>query len=139
MELFGWAIGDGGVRVWISGVSEECFCIEVHLSSGWAYERDRAVADTSYRQTKFASFPEVFIMHAKKLQLVYWVLAKLSAYSQSFPLFLAHEPRAEISIALPSKDPLQLTAMRPSTGLKPEEELPEEPSSSTLLSLKKTC
>ena len=31
------------------------------------------------RQTKFASLPEVLVVHAKKFQLVNWVPAKLGA------------------------------------------------------------
>lgn len=33
------------------------------------------------RQTKFASLPEVLVVHAKKFQLVNWVPAKLGAYA----------------------------------------------------------
>jgi ubiquitin carboxyl-terminal hydrolase 5/13 len=33
-----------------------------------------------YRQTKFASFPQVLVIHAKKFQLVNWVPAKLGKY-----------------------------------------------------------
>lgn len=35
------------------------------------------VDDCTHRQTKFASFPEVLVVHAKKFQLVGWVPAKL--------------------------------------------------------------
>ena len=39
------------------------------------------------RQTKFASLPEVLVVHAKKFQLVNWVPAKLGACSFFLPFF----------------------------------------------------
>ena len=32
-----------------------------------------------FRQTRFATFPEVLVVHAKKFQLVNWVPTKLGA------------------------------------------------------------
>ncbi|KAJ2922163.1 hypothetical protein H1R20_g14933, partial [Candolleomyces eurysporus] len=67
------------------------------------------------KQTKFASFPQVLVIHAKKFQLVNWVPAKL-----------------DIPIALPSNDTLQFTETHLGTGLKPgEEELADDSSSSS--------
>lgn len=62
------------------------------------------------KQTKFASFPETLVIHAKKFQLVNWVPAKL-----------------DIPISLPPNDILEFTAAHQSTGLLPgEEKLPDE-------------
>ncbi|TEB19535.1 ubiquitin carboxyl-terminal hydrolase 14 [Coprinellus micaceus] len=62
------------------------------------------------KQTKFASFPEVLVVHAKKFQLVNWVPAKL-----------------DIPIILPSNDTLEFTSQHLGTGLKDgEESLPDE-------------
>ncbi|KAF7327777.1 Ubiquitin carboxyl-terminal hydrolase [Mycena kentingensis (nom. inval.)] len=60
------------------------------------------------KQTKFATFPEVLVVHAKKFQLVNWVPTKL-----------------DIPLILPEGDVLNFTAEHLGTGLQPgENELP---------------
>jgi len=62
------------------------------------------------KQTKFASLPEVLVVHAKKFQLVNWVPAKL-----------------DISVILPPDDELVFTERHLGRGLQPNEtELPNE-------------
>ncbi|KAF6752100.1 hypothetical protein DFP72DRAFT_968124 [Ephemerocybe angulata] len=62
------------------------------------------------KQTKFASFPEVLVVHAKKFQLVNWVPAKL-----------------DIPIILPEDNVLEFTEAHLGSGLKEgEEPLPED-------------
>lgn len=61
-----------------------CSCAEVStvarsVGSGNEEGADDHHADIPDRQTKFASFPEVLVVHAKKFQLVNWVPAKLGA------------------------------------------------------------
>ncbi|KAG5643673.1 hypothetical protein DXG03_000504 [Asterophora parasitica] len=61
------------------------------------------------RQTKFASLPEVLVVHAKKFQLVNWVPSKL-----------------DIPVLLPPSDTLEFTAAHLGRGLQPgEDELPD--------------
>ncbi|KAH9846183.1 ubiquitin carboxyl-terminal hydrolase 14 [Lenzites betulinus] len=63
------------------------------------------------KQTRFATFPEVLVVHAKKFQLVNWVPAKL-----------------DIPVIVPESDELQLDAYF-GRGLQPNEtELPNEES-----------
>jgi len=62
------------------------------------------------KQTKFASLPEVLVVHAKKFQLVNWVPAKL-----------------DIPVILPPDDELVFTERHLGRGLQPNEtELPNE-------------
>ncbi|RDB31082.1 Ubiquitin carboxyl-terminal hydrolase 14 [Hypsizygus marmoreus] len=62
------------------------------------------------KQTKFASFPEVLVVHAKKFQLVNWVPAKL-----------------DIPVILPADDIVEFTEKHLGHGLQPsEEELPDD-------------
>jgi len=62
------------------------------------------------KQTKFASFPDILVVHAKKFQLVNWVPAKL-----------------DIPLILPSNDQLEFGRQHLGRGLQPgEEELPNE-------------
>ncbi|KXN86253.1 Ubiquitin carboxyl-terminal hydrolase 14 [Leucoagaricus sp. SymC.cos] len=63
------------------------------------------------KQTKFSTFPETLVVHAKKFQLVNWVPAKL-----------------DIPLILPPGDILEYTEMHLGKGLQPgEEELGEAP------------
>ncbi|KAI0075716.1 ubiquitinyl hydrolase [Panus rudis PR-1116 ss-1] len=67
------------------------------------------------KQSKFATFPDVLVIHAKKFQLVNWVPSKL-----------------DIPVILPEDDILQLDGYL-GHGLQPnEQELPEEKSASAL-------
>ncbi|KAL0069328.1 ubiquitin C-terminal hydrolase Ubp14 [Marasmius tenuissimus] len=69
------------------------------------------------KQTRFVSFPEVLVVHAKKFQLVNWVPAKL-----------------DIPVVLPSDDLLIFDYKYLGKGLQPEEtELPEDESSGSAL------
>jgi hypothetical protein len=43
----------------------------------------------SCRQSKFATFPEVLVLHARKFQLVNWVPAKLG--KSYFPISCPHQ------------------------------------------------
>ncbi|KAF8905100.1 ubiquitin carboxyl-terminal hydrolase 14 [Gymnopilus junonius] len=62
------------------------------------------------KQSKFASFPEVLVVHAKKFQLANWVPAKL-----------------DIPVNLPENDELQFTERHLGRGLQPGElELPND-------------
>ncbi|KAF5371409.1 hypothetical protein D9615_009657 [Tricholomella constricta] len=62
------------------------------------------------RQTKFASFPEVLVVHAKKFQLVNWVPSKL-----------------DIPVLLPPSDTLEFNEAHLGRGLQPSEtELPND-------------
>ncbi|KAK7457162.1 ubiquitin C-terminal hydrolase Ubp14 [Stygiomarasmius scandens] len=69
-----------------------------------------------FKQTKFASFPQILVVHTKKFQLVNWVPAKLN-----------------IPLLLPQNDTLTFTEAQLGKGLQPgEEELPEDKSTSSL-------
>ncbi|CAK5277562.1 unnamed protein product [Mycena citricolor] len=60
------------------------------------------------KQTKFATFPDILVVHAKKFQLVNWVPTKL-----------------DIPLILPDDDTLSFEAQYLGTGLQPDEaELP---------------
>ncbi|KAF8642475.1 hypothetical protein AX16_009476 [Volvariella volvacea WC 439] len=62
------------------------------------------------KQTKFATFPDVLVVHAKKFQLVNWVPAKL-----------------DIPVNLPQDDALIFTEQQLGHGLLPDEtELPDD-------------
>ena len=84
------------------------------------------------RQTKFASLPEVLVIHAKKFQIVNWVPAKLGAYS--FHLVLSavlftffKKISTDIPVILPPEDELVFTDRHLGQGLKANEtELPDE-------------
>ncbi|THU93425.1 ubiquitinyl hydrolase [Dendrothele bispora CBS 962.96] len=68
------------------------------------------------KQTKFASFPQVLVVHAKKFQLVNWVPAKL-----------------DIPLILPENNHLEFGEQQLGQGLQPGEvELPEDKAASTL-------
>jgi ubiquitin carboxyl-terminal hydrolase 5/13 len=57
------------------------------------------------RQTKFATFPDTLVIHAKKFQLVNWVPAKL-----------------DIPVILPPNDFLEFTEHHLGKGMQPGEE-----------------
>jgi len=62
------------------------------------------------KKTKFASFPETLVVHAKKFQLVNWVPAKL-----------------DIPVILPTNDILEFNESHLGTGLQPHEtQLPQD-------------
>ncbi|TFK33774.1 ubiquitinyl hydrolase [Crucibulum laeve] len=69
------------------------------------------------KQTKFASFPDVLVVHAKKFQLVNWVPAKL-----------------DIPVILPANDELTFQEEHLGHGVQPgEEELPNESAAASSL------
>ena len=78
------------------------------------------------RRTRFATFPQVLVVHAKKFQLVNWVPAKLG---MAFP-GTCHDSlltlRVDIPVILPESDELQLDEYL-GRGLQPgETELPND-------------
>jgi hypothetical protein len=81
------------------------------------------------RQTKFASLPEVLVVHAKKFQLVNWVPAKLGACFFHLVLFavLFTFISTDIPVILPPEDELVFTDRHLGQGLQASEtELPNE-------------
>jgi ubiquitin carboxyl-terminal hydrolase 5/13 len=83
------------------------------------------------RQIKFASLPEVLVVHAKKFQLVNWVPAKLGACSfrifLSFATLIYFISLTDIRVILPPEDELLFTERHLGQGLQESEtELPNE-------------
>lgn len=94
----------------------------------------------AFRRTKFASFPEVLVVHAKKFQLIDWVPAKLGMCS-GITVFLitcvTQRNCVDIPILLPPGDALEFGEKHLGRGLQPSEtELPNDTPSLPLLSLK---
>jgi ubiquitin carboxyl-terminal hydrolase 5/13 len=104
-------------------------------SSKWAFlslSRPRLTVIDLHRQSKFATFPEVLVLHAKKFQLVNWVPTKLGKQQCYVThLMLTNVPVSDIPIILPSSDQLVLDSYL-SQGLQSiETELPSDSESAT--------
>lgn len=82
-----------------------------------------------HRQSRFSTFPQVLVVHAKKFQLVNWVPTKLGMsmfiYNSKFHTGANALP-SDISLILPPSDILELDPYF-GHGLQPGEiELPED-------------
>lgn len=86
-QTMSWFIAwERSVGLCLSFMSTICLCYQVSQRPsvlGCESDGTDVLKLTSWRQAKFASFPEVLVIHAKKFQLVNWVPAKLGT-SESF-------------------------------------------------------
>jgi ubiquitin carboxyl-terminal hydrolase 5/13 len=89
----------------------------------------RAVDCEDFRQQKFASFPDIFVVHAKKFQLVNWVPTKLGT---QHTLCSVRSVRSltivqDIPLLLPQEDIIRFEDKHLGKGIQPDEQsLPEE-------------
>jgi hypothetical protein len=90
-----------------------------------------ARAFSSFRQARFATFPDTLIVHAKKFQLVNWVPTKLGRFLGAIRVFSSSvaekKPHyADVPVVLPDGDIVTLDQYL-GKGLQPDEtELPND-------------
>ena len=106
-------------------------CVDAVLASeGLEYKCPRCRRDVqATRQSRFKTFPDTLVVHAKKFQLVNWVPTKLGACFPplAFSRDLTTTHRTDIPIILPEGDVLTFDQQHLGNGLQPDEtELQDE-------------